>query len=163
PTHGGTRTLCRAARSLGRTGPRSAHPGSPDHAFFRSVLRGRRRIRNARHREHGHSHATWFQAALGHGALADRKYRSRRFRRAVASLCSSGALLLPLKFWQPKEPWEQGKSGGRPGQAPRAPPGESATEQLAAQQPAPETGDSSARIRQAWVPWILLSLLVFLW
>jgi len=63
----------------------------------------------------------------------------------VAALCSLGAVTLLLKFWQPKDPW-----------APTTPVG------------SPKTGDEPIRydrdrIRQAWTPWIVLSVFVFVW
>jgi lactate permease len=74
----------------------------------------------------------------------------------VASLCSIGALVLLLKFWQPKDHWTPAE---RPSsQEPQPPIGEQGfTTQPV--QPKP----SSKLVRQAWVPWILLSVLVFLW
>jgi len=62
----------------------------------------------------------------------------------VASLCSMAGLVLLLKFWQPKaregtsqhhqgDPWVKGQL------------------------------HDLAKIRRAWVPWILLSVLVFVW
>ena len=62
----------------------------------------------------------------------------------VASVCSIVATVVLLKFWKPKE------SGSC------APP---ATGE-AMQTPAPI---SSAKLRAAWLPWILLSVLVFVW
>ena len=60
----------------------------------------------------------------------------------VASLTSLGGLVVLLRFWKPKEIW-------------KLPP----TAAAAAAEPTP----TPARVRQAWVPWILLSALVFLW
>src|SRR5262245_16063357 len=72
----------------------------------------------------------------------------------VASVCSIAALVVLLRNWQPKEQWTS------PGDAPAAGP-------TAAPQPAPSAVHnpalSSAAVRQAWLPWILLSALVFLW
>ncbi len=58
----------------------------------------------------------------------------------VASLCSMAALMLLSRHWQPSDGWKM------PGAT--AP----ATEQY-----------SRAQIRRAWMPWILLSVLVFAW
>lgn len=62
----------------------------------------------------------------------------------VASLSSIGAVVALLKFWQPKDGWKpadaaQSATVGTP-------------ERIA-----------PALLRRAWTPWILLSLLVFLW
>jgi lactate permease len=62
----------------------------------------------------------------------------------VASLCSMGALVVLLKFWQPKEKWKLDR------------PGEATMSDLSERHP-------PRRVRQAWTPWILLSALVFLW
>ncbi|HVY72227.1 MAG TPA: L-lactate permease [Verrucomicrobiae bacterium] len=62
----------------------------------------------------------------------------------VASLCSMVALLALLRVWQPKDRWRM-EDGASP-----------ATESTA---PAVDR----ARLRQAWTPWILLSVLVFIW
>ena len=64
----------------------------------------------------------------------------------IASLCSMAGLLLLLRFWRPAV-----TSQSRTGQI-------SPTEPL----PAP-THYSPAKLRQAWLPWLLLSLLVFVW
>jgi lactate permease len=58
----------------------------------------------------------------------------------VASICSILALLALLKFWQPREIWKM--NGAAPAQTERHP---------------------RERVIQAWVPWALLSVLVFLW
>ncbi len=62
----------------------------------------------------------------------------------IASICSMGALVVLLKVWQPKDNW-------KPADA-------------VAIDPAAQTKrHDPALIRKAWVPWILLSVLVFLW
>ncbi len=58
----------------------------------------------------------------------------------VASLCSMVALILLSRYWQPSDGWKM--------------PGATA--------PAAEPY-SRAQIRRAWMPWILLSVLVFAW
>jgi lactate permease len=84
----------------------------------------------------------------------------------VASLCSLGALLALLKVWKPTDGW-------RPKDAPAA-----ATEveagvsssahrrehvaEESAPSPTPARADP-ALIRRAWLPWLVLSLLVFVW
>jgi lactate permease len=63
----------------------------------------------------------------------------------VAAICSMIAVIALLKVWQPKDGWKPEASA--PVTAPDA----------KAETPAP------ALIRRAWVPWILLSVLVFIW
>ena len=81
----------------------------------------------------------------------------------VAAITSMLAVLGLLKVWQPKDGWKPADSGRQPadskvGKAPSV-----ATE---AGIPIP-TSDSQlldpTLIRRAWVPWILLSVLVFIW
>jgi lactate permease len=97
----------------------------------------------------------------------------------VASLSSVLATVCLLKFWRPKDEWNHDRaeaSGPAVGRAscpvpvaPQAvvegPP--SAGGQLAATLAPPstivDTIHDSARIRAAWTPWLLLSLLVFIW
>ena len=62
----------------------------------------------------------------------------------VASLCSLGAVVLLLKVWQPKERWKPAGSNLDPA-------------------PTPRLLSDPGRVRQAWMPWLLLSLLVFAW
>jgi lactate permease len=63
----------------------------------------------------------------------------------VASLSSVVATICLLKFWKPKDQWNHADS-------------------LNAEPPAiAESGHGTAKIRAAWTPWILLSLLVFIW
>jgi lactate permease len=64
----------------------------------------------------------------------------------VASLCSIGAVVALLKVWQPRERWSLGKHA--------------ATAAVPEAVAAPPT---KARLRQAWTPWILLSVLIFVW
>jgi lactate permease len=67
----------------------------------------------------------------------------------VAAICSIGAVAVLLNFWRPKEQWKlpEENSGTVPNDAPKITPGI----------------PNSKRIREAWVPWILLSVLVFIW
>src|SRR5882724_5776758 len=62
----------------------------------------------------------------------------------VASWCSIVAMIVLLKFWKPKE----SNSSAAPAKG----------EEM--QRPAPV---SSTKLRAAWLPWILLSVLVFVW
>lgn len=61
----------------------------------------------------------------------------------VASLCSMGGLVLLLKFWKPKDQANYSKDY-QPAESPAEP-------------------HPPAKVRQAWAPWILLSVLVFIW
>jgi lactate permease len=64
----------------------------------------------------------------------------------VASLCSIGAVVALLKVWQPRERWSLGKHAA-----------------TTAVPEAVATPPTKARLRQAWTPWILLSVLIFVW
>jgi lactate permease len=64
----------------------------------------------------------------------------------IASLCSIGAVVALLKVWQPKERWSLGEHAAAT----------TASETSAAK-------PSRALLRQAWTPWILLSVLIFIW
>jgi lactate permease len=80
-------------------------------------------------------------------------------------MCSMAALAALLKFWKPKEIWPLNNEGAR---ATRA-----ETEAAVAHARVDVAGVPDAvainephdrrRVRQAWVPWILLSVLVFIW
>jgi lactate permease len=59
----------------------------------------------------------------------------------VASICSMIAVIALLKFWKPKAIWTRGIAGAIQGEA----------------RPARRT------ISQAWFPWILLSIILFIW
>ncbi len=61
----------------------------------------------------------------------------------VASLCSLAAVVSLLKFWQPRDQWKS-------------------SEQDESYEAARHVSNR-AEITKAWVPWILLSLIVFLW
>jgi lactate permease len=63
----------------------------------------------------------------------------------VASLSSIGAVVLLLKIWRPKQKWKLNHAA------------EAATASEVAEHYPP------SRVRQAWMPWFLLSALVFLW
>lgn len=75
----------------------------------------------------------------------------------IASLSSIGAVVVLLRFWQPKDAWKPAE------ELERQPPTrhDSLTP---ATNVGSETGAPSTQLlRRAWTPWILLSLLVFLW
>ena len=77
----------------------------------------------------------------------------------VAAICSILAVVALLKFWQPKDEWKLAGNG-----APVSNPAGSGEDAVPT---GPETSappaPSRALIRRAWVPWILLSVLVFIW
>ena len=62
----------------------------------------------------------------------------------VAAVCSIGAMVVLLKFWKPSQSCAEVAAGTAGTEGNCAPP-------------------SRARLRQAWLPWILLSALVFVW
>jgi lactate permease len=64
----------------------------------------------------------------------------------VASVCSIAATVILLKFWRPKKRWE-------------LPP----AEEPMSVAPEPATAAEPRRLIAAWTPWILLSLLLFVW
>ena len=80
----------------------------------------------------------------------------------IASLSSIGAVVVLLKFWQPKDAWKPSEDAERRSPTRRDP--ECSTDHAG-----PEAGDPTAAaptpalLRRAWTPWILLSVLVFLW
>ncbi|MDB6035222.1 MAG: lldP [Verrucomicrobiales bacterium] len=61
----------------------------------------------------------------------------------VASLCSMGGLVLLLKFWKPKALAAPLENGSPPATSSEAHP--------------------ARKVRQAWAPWMVLSVLVFIW
>jgi len=81
----------------------------------------------------------------------------------IAAICSMAALVGLLKFWTPTDEWKpaneaQTAAGGAsvPASLVPATPGE--PDGSRGRSPHPP-----ALIRRAWVPWILLSVLVFIW
>nr|WP_298726004.1 L-lactate permease [uncultured Steroidobacter sp.] len=66
----------------------------------------------------------------------------------VAALCSMGALTLFLRVWQPASIWHS-TTRGQP-------------EKAVAAEPA-ATAHTSEQVFKAWLPWIVLSVCVFLW
>jgi lactate permease len=64
----------------------------------------------------------------------------------AGGVCSIGALVLFLRVWQPRDAWAGAASVA-------------ADTRDAIDDARPD----AARVRQAWLPWIILSLLVFLW
>jgi lactate permease len=73
----------------------------------------------------------------------------------IASLASMGCLTLFLKTWHPKNIWT-----ALDRDAVAAPSvGAAAVHEM----PAPRPRHAAALVRRAWLPWIILSVLVFLW
>ncbi|MBM0103246.1 L-lactate permease [Steroidobacter sp. S1-65] len=66
----------------------------------------------------------------------------------IASICSMGALTLFLRVWQPASIWRSTKRG----EAHDGPLAEAATNTY-----------TSEQVFKAWLPWIVLSVCVFLW
>src|SRR6516165_8357439 len=73
----------------------------------------------------------------------------------VASLISMGCLALFLKLWQPKTIWT---SLDR-----HAAAAASLSAAAVSETGAPRPKHTAAEVRRAWLPWIILSVLVFLW
>ena len=65
----------------------------------------------------------------------------------VAALCSLGAVVALLKFWKPSDGWKPANDEKHPASG--------------IQHPA--SASDAALVRRAWVPWLLLSVLVFTW
>jgi lactate permease len=74
----------------------------------------------------------------------------------VASLISMGSLALFLKVWQPKKIWT---SLDRDAAAAAV----SLSAASVSNSPSPRPRHPAALVRRAWLPWIILSILVFIW
>lgn len=68
----------------------------------------------------------------------------------IAAVCSMGALTLFLRVWRPATIWRSTKRGGQP------------DEEVVASESNPTTY-TSEQVFKAWLPWIVLSVCVFLW
>jgi lactate permease len=75
-------------------------------------------------------------------------------------LSSIGAVVVLLKFWQPKDGWKPANQETLQPQPAGPLPAESRPDGL---QNSNSALPSAQLLRRAWTPWILLSLLVFLW
>jgi lactate permease len=73
----------------------------------------------------------------------------------VAAICSMIAVVGLLKVWQPGDGWKPDSVSSSGGSVP-------VDETSPTRNPKTET-PNPALVRQAWVPWILLSVLVFIW
>jgi len=69
----------------------------------------------------------------------------------IAAIVSMGTLTLFLKFWHPKDVW---LSTSREGET---------VSYAEAQKQRVATGYSRSQVLKAWTPWVILSILVFLW
>ena len=89
----------------------------------------------------------------------------------VASVCSMAATVLLLRFWRPQEAWDMQNSAGsvsihspgRPGRPPRNPEGSGRSDDEDENEDDRLPIHTAAEVRAAWVPWVLLSILVFVW
>lgn len=72
----------------------------------------------------------------------------------IASLVSMVSLVIFLKFWKPKKIWTTTALPGRKD--------DSASQVEAVAQTAPVKADGAA-VRRAWMPWIILTVFVFIW
>jgi lactate permease len=73
----------------------------------------------------------------------------------VASLISMGCLALFLKVWQPKGIWTSLDRG--------AAAAANLSAAAVSNSPTPRPRHPAALVRRAWLPWIILSILVFIW
>ncbi len=69
----------------------------------------------------------------------------------VAAICSMGALTAFLKVWHPKRVWISTSSEGE------------TVSYAEAQAKRVATGYTTRQVLKAWMPWVILSVLVFLW
>lgn len=69
----------------------------------------------------------------------------------VASLVSMSALVLFLKVWQPATVWTSTRLGKRK------------DDSIADLPPVAAVADSGISVRRAWMPWVVLTLFVFVW
>jgi lactate permease len=73
----------------------------------------------------------------------------------IASLVSMGCLTLFLRVWQPKEIWRTTKLSGRNDDSKVDDPEAAAAEARA--------GAANISVARAWLPWIILTVFVFIW
>src|SRR5204862_5000682 len=83
----------------------------------------------------------------------------------VAAITSMAAVSVLLKFWRPKDNWKHGEIGEAVERGARtalsAQEGREGRAGAAAR--APSASIAHSELVRAWLPWVLLSLLVFLW
>ena len=78
----------------------------------------------------------------------------------AAAIVSIGALALFLKFWQPKTIWRIGAQASLPADSPH-PCGR--TDQVANSESKSAIGNPKSAMLKPWLPWIVLSVVVFIW
>lgn len=86
----------------------------------------------------------------------------------IASLCSMGALVVLMKFWRPRALWklpagENEAQSKAPATATAHSRGETGELLVTPATPMPATTPTRRELTRAWVPWILLSVFVFIW
>jgi len=87
----------------------------------------------------------------------------------VAAIVSIASLATFLRFWQPKRIWrfEEGAGGDRDavdrGASEARPSGRAPANDALADARASDTVTSRSEIFRAWLPWIILSIVVFVW
>ena len=79
----------------------------------------------------------------------------------LASLVSIGSLLLLLRFWQPRSIWRFGHE--RDDASSTATPWPEGPGAATRRSPADIPAHTRQDTRRAWVPWVMLGLIVFLW
>ena len=79
----------------------------------------------------------------------------------VAALSSIGAVMVLLKVWRPQDEFARKAAGAPNSRSARIPEEAKAGQELGA----PASGNAANRslVRRAWVPWMLLSVIVFFW
>ncbi len=78
----------------------------------------------------------------------------------VAAICSMAAVIALLKVWQPKDEWKSAGAGASLDSSSQSI--DNAASPIEAGPVVSATFDRTL-VRKAWMPWILLSLLVFIW
>ena len=78
----------------------------------------------------------------------------------AAAIVSIGALALFLKFWQPQTIWRIGAQASLPADSPHSC---GRTDQVANSESKSAIGNPKSAILRPWLPWIILSVVVFIW
>jgi lactate permease len=81
----------------------------------------------------------------------------------VAAISSMASVSVLLKFWRPKDNWKQAKIGEAEENGARTALSAEESREEVACAAAPTSSVSRNELIKAWVPWVLLSLLVFIW
>ena len=92
-------------------------------------------------------------------------FHGPRLVDVVASICSMGAVCLLLKVWQPADLWPATRSGqSKEAAPPAATVAEQETEEFVdSPSSEPPASYSAGQVFGAWVPWIMLSVFIFVW